>query len=168
MSLVTLAMQTAYIEHKDQKRKYTGSPYFTHLCEVAGLVASVYETEVPVAVSFLHDIVEDQGWTRERLVDVFGDEVADGVLLLSDTETGNRKERKEKTILRLAPAFSWVQSVKCADIVSNTSSIAIHDPNFAVLYCKEIRALLKVLTNAHPILYDMAVQSVTAAERLLK
>jgi (p)ppGpp synthase/HD superfamily hydrolase len=109
-----------------------------------------------VAVSWLHDCVEDQGVTVPWLRGQFGDCVADGVRLLSDTETGNRAQRKAAGRARLAAAPDWVQTIKCADLISNTASIVQHDPAFAVVYIEEKRLLLDVMTRADQRLLALA------------
>ncbi len=162
MSLAFEAMMFAREVHKDQRRKYTNNPYADHLAEVAGIVATVaHEFMLPagivLAVAWLHDCVEDQDVSHETLRDKFGHRVADGVLLLSDLEDGNRAERKAASRARLAEAPSWVQTIKCADLISNTSSIVQHDHKFAVVYLAEKRALLDVLTKADPQLRELAV-----------
>lgn len=41
MSLAFEAMTFARAVHRDQRRKYTGNPYFDHLAEVTGIAMSV-------------------------------------------------------------------------------------------------------------------------------
>jgi len=150
-------MQFAREAHKDQRRKYTEVPYWTHLSEVAGIVATVaLDTDHAVAVAWLHDAIEDQGVSAATLRDQFGEIIAAGVVLLSDLESGNRAERKRLSRERLAQAPGWVQTIKCADLISNTSSIVQHDPKFAVTYLEEKRLLLDVLTKADPRLVEIA------------
>jgi (p)ppGpp synthase/HD superfamily hydrolase len=150
-----LAMLAAFnVLHREQKRKYTGEPYATHLAQVAGLAGCAeYPFGSPSladisATAWLHDAMEDAGVSYDALVFNFGETVADGVRWLSDMEEGNRKERKKLARERLAKAPAWVQTIKVADIISNTSSIRIHDPKFAKVYLKEVRDLLEVLTEA--------------------
>jgi guanosine-3',5'-bis(diphosphate) 3'-pyrophosphohydrolase len=142
--------------HKDQKRKYTGNPYSDHLAEVAGIVSTVLNDEKAIAVAWLHDCVEDQGVSLDFIDEVFGFDVAVGVSGLSDMEQGNRAERKAASRARLAACSGWIQTIKCADLISNTSSIVMHDPKFAVVYLEEKRLLLEVLTKADPRLLSMA------------
>ena len=143
------AMVFAMDAHKDQRRKYTGNPYFEHLAEVAGIVACVLPaSEEAIAVSWLHDCVEDCAISVSDLLDQFSSTVVDGVILLSDMEKGNRAERKAMSRIRLASAPPWVQTIKVADLISNTSSIVQHDPSFAKVYLEEKRMLLDVLTKA--------------------
>ncbi len=160
------AMMFAREAHKAQRRKYTGNPYTDHLAEVAGIVATVAtpeQADLMVSVAWLHDCVEDQSVTVTQLRAEFGDAVADGVRLLSDLEKGNRAERKALSRARLADAPGWVQTIKCADLISNTSSIVMHDPAFALVYLEEKRLLLDCLTEADPRLLTLARMQASAA-----
>lgn len=166
MSTAYEAMVFAREAHRSQKRKYTGNPYADHLAEVAGIAVtacpSTLRPDVMAAVAWLHDCVEDQGVTVEALTEKFGAEIARAVLFLSDTETGNRAERKAAARVRLAGAWDWVQTIKVADLISNTASIVQHDPKFAVVYLEEKRLLLDVLTKADARLVQIARSQVAA------
>ena len=168
--LVKLAMNFAEKVHVGQVRKYVGNPYFDHLAEVAEIVgraeADHPDLEKIVAVAWLHDCVEDCGVRYADLAALFGPEVADGVLMLSDMEGGSRAERKAASRARLGKAEGWVQSVKCADLISNTASIAERDPLFAVGYLREKRALLAHLGKAHPALFAEAMRYAYAPVQL--
>jgi GTP diphosphokinase / guanosine-3',5'-bis(diphosphate) 3'-diphosphatase len=163
MSLAYYAMMFAREVHKDQRRKYTGNPYVDHLAEVCGIAMSVgwHSPEIHpdqfMATCWLHDSMEDQGVSGERLRALgMPENVVGGVWVLSDLEAGNRAERKRLSRERLAKAPGWVQTIKCADLISNTSSIVQHDPKFAVTYLEEKRLLLDVLTKADPRLLELA------------
>jgi hypothetical protein len=82
------------------------------------------------------------------------------VALLTDTPTReggpNRARRKEMDRQRLSQAPGWVQTVKVADMIDNTSTIVEYDPKFAKVYLEEKRLLLKELTSADPILLEQA------------
>lgn len=161
-SLAYDAMMFAREVHKDQTRKYTGNPYTDHLAEVCGIVATVahefmgHHLDAAYATAWLHDCIEDQGVSYGDLYFQFGALVADGVQALSDTEQGSRTTRKALARSRLAGAPPWVQTIKCADLISNTASIVQHDPKFAVTYLEEKRLLLDVLTKADPRLLKLA------------
>lgn len=156
MTLAFEAMRFARAVHKDQRRKYTGNPYVDHLAEVAGIVATVDRNDAVLAVAWLHDCVEDCGVTLDQIEQQFGLTVAIGVSGLSDMEVGNRAERKLQSRDRLAACAAWIQNIKCADLISNTSSIVQHDPKFAVTYLEEKRLLLDVMTKADPRLLALA------------
>ena len=160
MSIAFEAMCFAREVHKHQKRKYTGNTYTDHLGEVAGIVASVcsghkYSDEM-VAIAWLHDTMEDQGVVYSELADKFGVVIANGVLMLSDSEEGNRAERKRLGRERLAKASPEIQTIKYADLISNTSSIVQFDPKFAEVYLEERRLLLEVMDKGDEHLYALA------------
>lgn len=162
MSIAYEAMVFARQVHASQKRKYTGNPYADHLAEVAGIVATVTQDPVSIAVAWLHDCVEDQGVTLAEIEQRFGFSTAVGVSGLSDLETGNRAERKAKSRVRLSLCSGWIQTIKCADLISNTSSIVEHDPKFAAVYLEEKRLLLDVLTKADRRLHAIAMDNTRA------
>ncbi len=165
MSLAINAMLFARQVHSAQRRKYTNNPYTDHLAEVAGIVATAAiehpDMQVTLATAWLHDCVEDQEVSPQELGDRFGIDVMEGVMFLSDLEQGNRAERKAASRARLATAPGWVQDIKVADLISNTSSIVMHDPKFAVVYLEEKRLLLEVLTKANSSLLEIAKTQVT-------
>lgn len=163
MTLAFRAMEFARSVHAQQRRKYTNNPYVDHLAEVAGIAMSVgwriptVHPDVFMATAWLHDVMEDQGVARMELERRFGDEVARGVWFLSDLEKeGNRATRKAHSRARLAQAPDWIQTIKVADLISNTSSIVEHDPQFSRVYLEEKRLLLDVLTKADPRLVAIA------------
>lgn len=161
MNIVLEAMKFAAEVHKDQKRKFTGNPYFNHLSEVAGIVRTVQsKSDIVQAVAWLHDSIEDQGVSGEEIEKRFGGLVRIAVEALSDLETGTREERKRLSRERLAAKPGWIQDIKVADIISNCSSVAMHDPEFAVKYLAEKRLMLDVLQNANPELVKFARQIV--------
>jgi len=138
-----------------QVRKYTFEPYIVHPAEVAGIVARVPHTREMLAAAWLHDVVEDTGVTNADITREFGEEVGELVRWLTDVSTpadGNRAARKELDRNLIARAPADAQTVKLADIISNCSSIAIHDLDFADTYFAEKRAVLDVLTNGDPTL----------------
>jgi guanosine-3',5'-bis(diphosphate) 3'-pyrophosphohydrolase len=177
MTIAFAAMQFAKRVHDGQSRKYTGGPYASHLAEVAGIVATVAEDassfqaatrDEMIAVAWLHDCVEDQGVDPQELMNDFGYNVASGVKWLSDMDKeGTREERKAKSRARLEQAPAWVQTIKCADLISNTSTIAKLDPEFAAGYLTEKRRLLIALTKADPRLWALAFKIANAPVELL-
>lgn len=157
------AMMFALEKHRHQVRKYTGEPYASHLAEVAGIVATVagdnrdgVAVDDMLSAAWLHDAQEDQGVSTDEIEDRFGFTVALGVSGLSDLEQGTRARRKQLSCERLGACAGWIQTIKCADLISNTQSIRKHDPSFAVRYLKEKRELLAVLSRADRRLWSRA------------
>ena len=158
MNNILKAAAFAAQAHGNQKRKYTGDPYITHCFEVAQTVQAVGGTCEQIVAAILHDTVEDTDVTIGEIEKNFGMVVATYVEWLTDCEgsMGNRATRKEIDRERLAQAPAEVQTIKLADLLSNTKSIVERDPKFAVLYLSEKRELLKVLTKGDAQLHKRA------------
>jgi (p)ppGpp synthase/HD superfamily hydrolase len=83
----------------------------------------------------------------------FGPEVAALVGWLTDVskpEDGNRAHRKAMDREHSAAAPAEAQTVKLADLISNSKSIVTHDPAFARTYLEEKRLMLEVMTKGDP------------------
>ena len=162
MDIVRKAQVYAMAAHAavGQKRKYTGEPYIVHPAEVASIVASVPgSTEDMVAAAWLHDVVEDTGVTLTDINLNFGADIAALVGWLTDVskpEDGNRKTRKAIDREHTAQAPAEAQTIKLADLISNSKSIMQYDPDFAVTYLAEKKLLLEVLTKGDPGLHAEA------------
>jgi (p)ppGpp synthase/HD superfamily hydrolase len=139
-----------------QKRKYTFEPYIVHPAEVAKIVAGVPgATPDMVAAAWLHDVVEDTGCTFTDIHMGFGIDIATLVQWLTDVskpEDGNRAARKAIDRAHSAQAPAEAQTIKLADLISNSRSIVQHDPEFAKVYLEEKRLLLEVMTKGDPTL----------------
>jgi (p)ppGpp synthase/HD superfamily hydrolase len=150
-----------------QVRKYTFEPYIVHPTEVANIVASVPHTNEMLAAAWLHDTVEDTGVTILDIQIEFGNEVAALVSWLTDVskpEDGNRSVRKARDREHIAQAPAEAQTVKLADLISNSRSIMAHDPAFAKIYLAEKRMLLEVLTCGDAVLMAQARRIVGVEE----
>lgn len=144
-----------------QKRKYTGEDYYLHPIEVAELIqehATTFTEEMIIA-AHLHDVVEDTQVELSIIARQFGSVVASYVEQLTDVsrpEDGNRAARKAIDLAHTALASPQAQTIKLADLISNTRSIAERDPVFAVTYLAEKRKILEVLKCGDPNLYRIA------------
>ena len=158
-SLVDRARAFARVAHAEQTRKYTGEPYVVHTDEVAAIVEAHGGTPEMIAAAHLHDVLEDTPTSFETLVAEFGRDVAEMVAALSDQvpkSAGNRKLRKQLESDRLGTCEARVHTIKLADIVSNTRSIAERDPRFARVYLVEMRYLVDRLTRGDQRLWAKA------------
>ncbi len=141
-------------ESVNQKRKYSGEPYFVHCAEVADLLIehAAAPCEV-VAAALLHDVVEDTPVTNEQIRELFGDWVADLVSEVTDVSKpgdGNRATRKAIDRQHLAKASYWGATIKYADLIANTRDIVKQDSGFARVYLEEKYLLLLSMKQGHP------------------
>ena len=137
----------------NHKRKYTGDDYIVHPREVAAIVSTVPHTDEMLAAALLHDTVEDTGVSIETIRAEFGAVVAGLVADLTDVSTpggGNRAIRKGIDLAHTASASPSAKTIKCCDLISNTTSIVAHDKSFAKVYLEEKGRLLDVLVGADP------------------
>lgn len=133
-----------------QRRKYTGEPYHLHCQIVAEMVESVGGDDNMIAAAWLHDTVEDTAVTIGDIRREFGEDVADLVDWLTDSQSpqdGNRAMRKAREAERLGKAPARAQTIKYADLCHNTHSIVTYDPQFARVYLREKQAIMKVMTG---------------------
>ena len=155
------AIQYATVRHGEinQIRKYTGQPYIVHPQAVANIVRTVPHTPEMLAAAWLHDVVEDTPTTIEEIEFEFGKTVGNLVSDLTDVsckEDGNRKVRKAIDRQHTSEADPDAKTIKLADLLDNTSSIMQFDRNFAVVYMKEKKLLLDVLTDGDETLWNRA------------
>lgn len=159
---INKALKLCKYWHGDQKRKYTGEPYWHHPKEVMEILKQHTNDENILIAALLHDVVEDTPTTEWQVKEHFNEEVAKLVMEVTNVskpEDGNRRVRKELDRQHVAKASDKGKLIKLADLISNTGSIVQHDPDFAVRYMEEKKELLKVLKIDHP-LYDRAMKIV--------
>lgn len=147
----------------DHRRKYSSQPYDVHLRAVAELVATVSDDAATIAAAWLHDTVEDTPATFHDVEREFGPRVARLVSDLTDVSKpsdGNRAARKALDRDHLAQACPEAKTIKLADLIDNCHDICRNDPRFARVFIGEAAALLEVLTEGDPSLYERALQTV--------
>lgn len=178
--MITDALHFAHKAHMGvgQKRKYTGERYIAHPIEVMGILVAYaskfrYKRETVLCAAILHDVVEDTFFSLDDIEQQFGSEVARYVDGLTDKfpsgyeEKGkvlNRRQRKLREAERLGEECDVVQTIKCADLISNTRSIVVHDRDFAKTYIPEKRLIFDRLTKADSGLSDLTLETLLAAE----
>ncbi len=122
-------IQKAYVysvkKHGSQVRK-SGEPYVIHPIEVAYIVSDMGMDAITIAASFLHDVIEDTGTSKEEIEDNFGKDVSDLVFGLTKFDR-TVERRKEKSILRLSDTFSRderVMVIKLVDRLHNMRTLS--------------------------------------------
>jgi (p)ppGpp synthase/HD superfamily hydrolase len=158
------------LAHGSQVRKFTFEPYYFHPICVAQIVWGVCQDEEVIAAALCHDLIEDTQTAYQDIYSNFGERVADLVLEVTDVsipEDGNRGCRKQIDRDHLAQASPHGQTIKLADLIDNTKSIVEHDPDFAVQYLAEKKALLQILTKGNMTLWEQALKQVIEGENRL-
>ncbi|PWH15510.1 MAG: phosphohydrolase [Anaerolineae bacterium] len=122
------ALMYALQAHREQYRKESEIPYFSHLISCAALVMESGGDEEQVIAALLHDVAEDQGGNLrlEEIEALFGERVRRIVEGCSDTLVNPKppwRERKERYIEHLDTADEDVLLVSLADKVHNLRTI---------------------------------------------
>ena len=163
-----------------QKRKYTGLPYWVHTDEVEKLVASVGADEATRIAAQGHDTLEDVTtvddsiYNLKNIVFNFGSEVGSIIVDLTDIYTSanfpnmNRAARKAAEAARLAGVSAKAQTVKLADLISNTRDIVVNDAGFAVTYLREKEVILAGLTRGNHELFKLATELLNLGKKTLQ
>ena len=74
-----------------------------------------------------------------------------------DYPSMNRRARKSKELERLEKTSAASQTIKYADIIDNCREISIQDPDFAPIFLKECKTMLKKLNKGNEQLYTKAM-----------
>ena len=127
--VIGAAFDMAHKLHEGQLRK-SGEPYFIHPIAVAIILAQLGMDEATIVGGLLHDVVEDTEYTREMLVNDFGEEVAvlvDGVTKLGSIKFDTKEEAQAENLRKMFFAMSKdnrVLIIKLADRLHNTRTAA--------------------------------------------
>lgn len=183
LDIISLALAKASWWHGEQVRKYTNEKYIVHPIEVMKFLELFTKDEAILAAAILHDVVEDTDATVQDVKAIFGEDVAALVFGMSEPEVPvgtNREQRKEIYRLHLEKQCWRTKMIKYGDIYSNTKDIAMHDPDFAVVYLAEIQRtlgtiedpriplLLRQIVNDQVKLAKLYVNQFQAGKKLVK
>jgi len=131
MSMVVRAAYFAAEKHKDQRRRdVDATPYINHPLELASILIDEggIDDAVTICAALLHDTIEDTNTTHEELAALFGKEIADIVLEVSDDKSLDAATRK-RLEKEHAPHLSYrAKLVKLADKTANIRDIATMPP----------------------------------------
>lgn len=121
---VERALRVAFEAHEGQARKGDPVPYVTHPVHVTLILARAGADEVTLQAGLLHDVVEDcPGWTRERIEELFGPEVAATVAAVTETKGGSWEKRKQAALDHVPHMDARAAALKAADKTHNMRSL---------------------------------------------
>ncbi|HUF18827.1 MAG TPA: bifunctional (p)ppGpp synthetase/guanosine-3',5'-bis(diphosphate) 3'-pyrophosphohydrolase, partial [Thermoanaerobaculia bacterium] len=149
-------LQKAYIfsalEHKGQVRR-SGEPYLVHPLNVAYILADMRLDETSIAVGLLHDVLEDTLTTKEKLQELFGDDVAelvDGVTKISRYAYVSKEQQQAETFRKMILAMVSdlrVVLVKLADRLHNMRTLEHMPDDRRVTIAKETLEIYAPIAN---------------------
>ena len=131
MNVIVKAMAFAADKHRNQWRKdFDVSPYINHPIGLANVLANEagVEDERVIVAAILHDTIKDTETTEVELVRLFGKEVADIVIEITDDKTLPRAERKRLQVEHAPTLSRRAKLVKIAEKVCNLRDVASSPP----------------------------------------
>ncbi|KGC07543.1 phosphohydrolase [Burkholderia multivorans] len=131
MNKLIAAIAFAADRHRNQRRKdEEASPYINHPIALADVLANEVgiEDERVIVAAVLHDTIEDTETTEQELLRLFGKDVADIVLEVTDDKSLPKETRKRLQIEHAAHISRRAKLVKLADKICNLRDLAQHPP----------------------------------------
>jgi guanosine-3',5'-bis(diphosphate) 3'-pyrophosphohydrolase len=153
--LMNKALMFATKKHDGQTRQdAVSTPYITHPIEVSIILREAGASEKSQVIALLHDTIEDTNTTYEELIEEFGDDIADGVMEVTDDKmvVFNRLSKdigvEAATIIvnnanllkrefKVQQAYDMpkksleAREVKIADKISNVRSLIVSPPSWS-------------------------------------
>jgi guanosine-3',5'-bis(diphosphate) 3'-pyrophosphohydrolase len=129
--LILRAVAFAAHKHRDQRRKdKEASPYINHPIELAHVLWDEGEVRDPlvIAAALLHDTLEDTETSWQELRGEFGEEIADIVLEVTDTQWLRKEVRKRLQVAKAKHSSEQARLVKLADKICNVRDLATRAP----------------------------------------
>lgn len=162
--------------HGEQMRKYTPEPYIVHPVRVMELCRKVTDDPTILSAALLHDVLEDTPVKKAEMLEflytVMSRQQAIRTMQLvtdlTDVYTKaaypryNRSVRKNMERDRIKSTSPDSRTIKYADVIDNCREITQHDPDFAVVFLRECRAMLKVIPGGNQKLYREAMELVNS------
>lgn len=126
LCLLTKAYRFSAIKHTNQRRKGNlDIPYINHPIEVANVLSHSCNSDdiVLLAAAVLHDTIEDTETSYDELVGIFGTEIADVVLEVTDDMKLSKERRKQIQVEKAAGLSDRAKKIKIADKICNVLDI---------------------------------------------
>lgn len=117
-------------KHKDQRRKDAdASPYINHPIQVAEVLFRIGGVRDMAALvgAILHDTIEDTETSPSEIAALFGDEVLQVVLEVTDDKRLPKHERKRLQIVQAPHKSEAARLIKLGDKICNVGDV-MHAP----------------------------------------
>ncbi|RPD38581.1 HD domain-containing protein [Chitinophaga barathri] len=143
--------------HGDQTRKYSPDRYIVHPIRVMETCREYTADMTILAAALLHDVLEDTPVSPQALLQFletimtieeafrtlgYVTELTD-VYIKSVYPHLNRRTRKAKELDRLVKTSPASQTIKYADILDNAKDVVKADPDFARVFLREYKTILR-------------------------
>ncbi len=162
-------------KHARQRRKDAeATPFINHPITVTALLTRVAEVTdlCTLQAALLHDTVEDTETSPEELEQVFGTEVRELVLELTDDKSLPQSERKQRQVQHAHELSPKARLIKIADKIANLTDLSPAGPAGWSLqrkreYIDWAERVVAGIRGTNPALEGLFDETVSAKRRLL-
>lgn len=124
LPLTRAAVDFAEERHAGQRRRSDGAPFVLHTLEVASMLDRAHYPDHVIAAAVLHDVLEDTDSEWSELEDLFGAEVSDLVVAVSDDPAlADEDARKGEVRERVRRAGGYAAAIYAADKISKVREL---------------------------------------------
>ena len=167
-SLILKAAHIAREAHHGQLRKYRPRPYIEHPARVAASAMLIDDiTPDEIAAAWLHDVIEDCGYTAERLLaEGMTEKTMQLVVELTNPSKQHpelsRSERMQLDREHMRNISFAARRLKMLDRIDNLRDVAEAPGDFRSLYAAETVLLTDELQDVDPRLLEDLFQAIEA------
>lgn len=135
------AIDFAARKHRFQRRKDAdGSPYINHPIAVANVLVTEagISDSITLCAAVLHDTIEDTETTATELTQIFGEQITQIVLEVTDDKSLPKQVRKQLQIEHAPGLSAFAKTIKLADKICNLRDTAASLPvGWSIARCRE-------------------------------
>jgi len=131
LKLMAKAIKFAAQKHRNQRRKDTdATPYINHPIDLADLLLNEAHVEdiTVIVAAILHDTLEDTDTSSDEINQIFGIDVENIVVEVTDDKKLPKMERKRLQIEHTKTCSQQAKLVKLADKICNLRDMIDHPP----------------------------------------
>jgi len=138
--------------HAGQRRS-SGEPFIHHPLAVAHILAALRLDAPTLTAAILHDVMEDTATARDRIVEKFGEDVAqlvDGVSKIDRIETDTREAAEAENLRKMLLAMSRdlrVILIKLADRLHNMRTLDSLPPKKRLRIARQTQEIYAPIAN---------------------
>ncbi|MBE6153039.1 MAG: HD domain-containing protein [Firmicutes bacterium] len=125
MNIEHIALKFAIEAHKNQVRKSeVDKPMIIHPINVGNILKEYGFDYNVISAGYLHDVIEDTKYTKEDILNIFGEDITS--LVMGNTEIDKSlswEDRKQHTINTVKDLDLRHKAVVCADKISNLEDL---------------------------------------------
>lgn len=146
-----MALMAAEKAHSNQT--YDIFPYMYHIRKTLAVAQELGYDETIQVACVLHDSMEDDSLSYNKIKTFFGETVAEIVFAVTDELGRNRVERKAKTYPKIVKNWRAIV-VKICDRIANLEQSANFNPSKCKMYLQEHQDFVDQLTNKNDVFYN--------------